>query len=553
METNYNNSIENKQVQPYLYAVINLGHSAISGMLAYKDGACIVPICLKSYPSIGVFHHGLLKNATAFREKISCLLNDFETEIYKQFKESVELTKIYVGISPISMQLIDWTYSRDNEQAEVITKGIMSQLNEDCLDDFLKEQEMKRGNNLLHIASLNPVYYVDKDYDTPCTAESIDRLTKQHIKVKQQMLCAKEKYVKIIKEQIQSINKTKELEIKFLGNPLVEAKQLQEEECQDYIYVNIGAGSTSIFMTDKGFFYKMFIYPMGGLSVTNDIQKFFRVSTELAEQLKIRYTKLDSIKIDGTIETAFKHSDIKHNDKSYSISNLNKLVFVRMREILLNVKTYIKKNYPRSSPNKIVFYGGGTKFCGFEQLIKYLEFDFCDVEIVSDIQPQIEQILSNIHNLSWDSRDITNEQIFTLISLTSYISSMDNYLSEEQGYSVHINQAISVEEDEEYQAPVRRRARKTNSVADKQAVIQEDFLEQQEEVIIEESVSETESEEQVSEEQVIEQTELPLASEDNNKASIEETIEDEVENNDSNEEESVEEVISSDDILGNYF
>ncbi len=554
MNNNYNNLTENIQAKPYLYAVINLGHSAISGMLAYKEGACIVPICLKSYSSIGVFHHGLLKNATAFREIISRLLNDFNVEINRRFKNGVELVKLYIGIAPVSMQLINWTYSREEETPQVITKGILSKLNEDCLNDFLKSQSEKRENSLTHIASLSPVYYVDKDFETPCTSASIDKLTKKSIMVKQQMLCVKEKYIKAIQEQILSINNSRELEIKFLANPLVEAKQWEEQECQDYVYVNLGAGSSSIFMTDKGYFYKMFIYPFGANSITNDIQKYFSISTELAEHFKVNYSQLDSIEIDGTIETAFKQKEIVWNGKNYSMSNLNKLVFVRMREILTNIKTYVEKIYRSSLPNKIIFYGGGTKLVGFENLVKYLEFDFCDVEIIPDLEFKVNQTLSNIHQISWNREELSNEQIFTLISLVNYISSMDNYLNEEQGYSVHINQAMSVEADLEYQAPIRRRPRKASPAVDSQSVVQE-------EIFANRSESSTTSEEE--KEEVITSPEeassdifrgKDIESSENDTSKADDMFQGElITENESPEEEVSEDVISSDDILGNYF
>ncbi len=489
MTDNYNNLMENEEVQPYLYAVINLGHSVISGMLAYKSGACVVPVCLKSCSSNDIFHHGLLKNATAFREKIADLINHFETEIKRLFKNRVELTNIYVGITPISMQLVDWTYRLNEEkgeqndtQAKLITKGILSKLKDDCLNDFLEAQKQKRGNRLQHIASLKPIYYVDKDFDTPYTAESLDHLIKKDIMVKQQMLCVKEKYVQTIKDQITSIYSTKTFDITFLANPLVEARQWEEEECQDYIYVNMGAGSTSIFMTDKRVLYKMFVYPIGTHSITNDIQKFFSISSELAEQLKLKYSRLDNIEIDGTIETAFKYEDVVYNGKSYSITNLNKLVFVRMREILMNVKAYIKNSYRHTVPNKIVFYGGGTKLVGFEELLKYLEFDFCDVELVSDLEAKVNQTLSNIHQIHWDRNEISSEQLFTLISLVNSVSSMDSYFNEEQGYSVYVNNAIAIDEDEEYQTPVRKQPHKTiTEVNNHQPIQQEELFEPEQE------------------------------------------------------------------------
>ncbi len=459
MNNNYHNDTEHIQASPYLYAVINLGHSAISGMLAYKDTACLMPICVKSYPSVDIFHHGLLKNATAFREKIRTLLDDFETAISKHFKDRVELTKIYIGITPISMKLIDWTYTRETDAPEIITKGIMSALNEQCLDDFLKNQSKDPSKELVRISSLRPVYYTDKDFETPCTAASIDKLCKRSLTVKQQMLCVKEKYVKTIREQIQSMYQNKHLDIQFLSNPLTEAKLWEEQECQDHIYINVGAGSTTIFMTDKGVFYKMFIYPFGSASVTNDIQKYFSISNELAEHFKVSYSELEHIDVDGTIETTFNQEDVIWGNKSYSMSKVNKLIFVRMREILLNTKAYINKEYRKSQPNKIVFYGGGTKLNGFKELIKFLGFDFCDVEIIDNIEDKINQTLSNIHQVKWDNQ-VSNEHIFTLMSLINYVSSTDKYLNEEQGYSVNIKQALEVQELEYNVTPRKRKSTK---------------------------------------------------------------------------------------------
>ncbi len=449
MNNKTNNNPYNKvQASPYIYATINFGHQAISGMLAYKEGSCIVPICIKNYPNRDTFWHGTLTNASKFREIMKQLINDFRHELNKLFKDKVELQKVYIGISPMSMTLVKWTYTQDFGETKELSKGIISMLNSSCIEDFEKTEE-RSLNKRTYIDLLKPIYYTDKNFDKANSAENISMLKKKSVEVNQQLLCIKEEYLNAIKETLKSNQAFPNLEFQFLGNPLAEAKFLSEKENQNYVYVNLGAGSTTIYMTQDGLFPKLIVLPLGGDSITNDIKNYFSISDELAESIKLKYSKFNEIDQFGTIETNFQYEDIIIEGKRFSISNLNKLVYLRMKEILLSVKRYIEREHQKSKANKIIFYGGGAKLKGLKSLLGHMKFKLSDIEVKTDISQKVEQICYNQHEISWD-KNINDEQIATLTALVDYVASANDMMDHEYGYSVHVKEALMPDFDDEF-------------------------------------------------------------------------------------------------------
>ncbi len=446
------NQSEKVQASPYIYATINFGHRAISGMLAYKEGPCLIPLCIKSYPNSDTFWHGSLTNAMKFREIMKLLINDFRSELSKNFKDNVSLQKVYIGISPMSMELVKWSYSENYDEPRQLTKGILNHLSSQCLESF-ETEEQKRERKRTYIDLLSPIYYTDKNFDKANTAESISMLKKRSVEVNQQLLCVKEEYLNAIKESLQSSQAFPDLDFHFFGNPLVEAKFWAERENQDYVYVNMGAGSTTIFMTKDGLFPQLIVLPLGGNTVTKDLKEYFSISEELAEELKIKYAEFNEIDQYDAIETNFQQPDVRIGDKVFSISNLNKLVFLRTYEILFTVKRYIERAHPNSKPNKIIFYGGGTHLQGFESLLTFLKFKTSDIEVKKDLSKKIEQTLYNQHQITWDT-SIKNEDICTLMALVNYVVSASSEMRDEYGYSVEVKDAFSLDFEEEFSVSV---------------------------------------------------------------------------------------------------
>ncbi len=532
----------------FLYAVINFGHSSISGMVAYEYAGSIVPICIKSYPSSGIFWHGTLSDTTSFKKIFRSLINDFESEVKKQFNgDQVKLQKIYIGISPLSMDLKEITYTEKYDSPQKITKGVLSFLQRECMEQF-QAFEAKKTENKVHIlGSLTPVYFIDDDFENPKYAENIQDLNKSKVCIKQQVICVKEAYINTIKEQIDTILQGNDIEIQFLSNPLIEAKFWKERESQDYIYINMGAGSTSVFMTKDGIFHKMLIFPFGGDTITNDIKKYFSISEELAEKLKVKYAEFEAIDEYKTIETAFNQQDIEFDNKTYSVSNLNKLVYVRLKDILLNIqKFYIKKEYSKKQPNKVIFYGGGANLQGFEEFLKYIKFNYRDIEIKTDLSKKINKTMDNIHNINWE-KETSQASLCTLLSLINYVDNPNKYHSLDYGYSFEVETVIT--SDETFSKfPINKRAKSskinTTKAEPTTIIVQDDIFTETEKIGGKEEAQAT-TEPEVEEEIKPINTEKELAPKETPKESpkIEEVV----------KEEEKGEILSPEELLGGVF
>ncbi|GBU08883.1 cell division protein FtsA [Gammaproteobacteria bacterium] len=141
------------------------------------------------------------------------------------------------------------------------------------------------------------------------------------------------------------------------------AAVLSEEEKENGVcLVNIGAGTTDVAIFYKGALCYTSILPIAGETVTSDISKMQRISTPLAETIKINYGACSqkSINIDEMVELPQANSV----SKRLSRQALVQVIEARYEEIFEMVQIEIERSGCNHLLSSIVLTGGGSLISG---------------------------------------------------------------------------------------------------------------------------------------------------------------------------------------------
>lgn len=134
--------------------------------------------------------------------------------------------------------------------------------------------------------------------------------------------------------------------------------------------VDVGAGTTSIAVYEEGKLIHFKVFPVGGAHITNDIAIGLRTSTEVAEEVKLRYGNALPANVNkkDVINMAEFGADLNFK---IAATQLTEIIEARVSEIfeLLNKEL---KSIDRKGllPGGIVFAGGGIKIPGTVELAK---------------------------------------------------------------------------------------------------------------------------------------------------------------------------------------
>jgi len=141
-----------------------------------------------------------------------------------------------------------------------------------------------------------------------------------------------------------------------------------DEKRLGVVLVDVGAGSTSITIFERGTLERFSIIPLGGDSVTNDITVGLQTGFDAAEAVKCRH---------GIAEVALAREEEKFKvqrigssaDKEFTTIELGFIIEPRMQEIFMLVKREVERmGYPRGLPSGYVFSGGGMLLKGADKL-----------------------------------------------------------------------------------------------------------------------------------------------------------------------------------------
>ena len=141
-----------------------------------------------------------------------------------------------------------------------------------------------------------------------------------------------------------------------------------DEKRLGVVLVDVGAGSTSISVFERGTLERFSVIPVGGDSVTNDITVGLQTGFDAAEAVKCRH---------GIAEVALAREEEKFKvqrignsvEKEYTTVELGYIIEPRMQEIFSLVAREVERlGFPRGLPGGYVFSGGGMLLKGADKL-----------------------------------------------------------------------------------------------------------------------------------------------------------------------------------------
>lgn len=336
------------------FVVINLGNAYITGMVARKrrDGR-IVPIATHREESKGSIRYGAIHNV----EEVSKIVGQILDELGKSLDDNAIIRGVYVGVACRSMQARPYTTSISlGAEGEIITSDHLQTLRDQA------EDARYSGMEILRVG--------DAHYAIDGKAESNPKGVRgRHLQAQFQIITVRRRVVDDIRVVFEG--KLGLIIREILIAPLAEAaiSLLPEEALLGSAFINIGAGTTSISIYNNRLLSALYVLPMGGDNVTQDLTDLKLLPKE-AERLKCKYGTmvLSKERKDDEVETS---SESGMGGRRLKLFDINKYVVARMNEILNNVEHIIKtSDVADDIRSGYVFSGGATSIGGFAEYVK---------------------------------------------------------------------------------------------------------------------------------------------------------------------------------------
>lgn len=152
-------------------------------------------------------------------------------------------------------------------------------------------------------------------------------------------------------------------------SPLASARAVLTEEQKELgvALVDIGFGTTSIAVFERGEIKDFHIFPVGASNITNDIAIGLRVEIKTAERIKRDFATLKTASKKGAKEKL----KVPETLTEFSRKFLNDIVESRVGEIFNEVEKSLKKiSKAEPLPSGVVLTGGGAKMPGIVEFAK---------------------------------------------------------------------------------------------------------------------------------------------------------------------------------------
>ena len=188
--------------------------------------------------------------------------------------------------------------------------------------------------------------------------------------------------LKTLKETLLSYNiKIDKIVAKSIAG--ANAAILNNEDKKDFLFLDIGAGSTEIAIISDGIIKTTDSIPFGGIYITNDIMKSINVDFYHAETINRYYSKLDKDVYGSNM--ILDCNSKKTTSKFISNDLLYDIIESRIEEIVQLIYNHIKTNLYDDNENffknlNIVIAGGCTNSNSFNNTLTK-KFN-CNIEII---------------------------------------------------------------------------------------------------------------------------------------------------------------------------
>ncbi len=199
----------------------------------------------------------------------------------------------------------------------------------------------------------------------------------------------------------------------FTPSPLAASRAVLNDEQKELgvALIDIGAGTTSVAVFEKGDLVDFAIFPIGSANITNDIAICLRTEIKTAERIKKEFGTLKP----GTKKGRSDKITIPEKGLSLSSNLLNNIIEARATDIFSALQKSLKKiSGGEPLPAGIVLTGGGSKLPGLVEFAKQKFKLPCRLSKLTSL-PQIEEpefsTCSGLLLAAFDNGEANSEKI----------------------------------------------------------------------------------------------------------------------------------------------
>lgn len=310
---------------------IELGTSKIVGIVSRKNEQGITTIIAsETLASEGCVKHGVIYNIELASGKIKRLINLLENKIGEKIGFA------YVSISGKGLKAVEHSEVKLLDGNTPITLGMLDDMEQNAK---LNKPEFYNNYNLYQSH-----YLLDeKQEDNPIGKTGLRLETKSIIVIGPPNL--KNNLKKCLDEKNNIKIKSYVIGAIASGVLLLD----QDDKSAGCVLIDFGAGTTTASIYKEGLLKYMVVIPFGGASITKDIRSM-GFDGETAENIKIKYGYVGKMHLNG-------ESD---KPKDLNLRELNKVIQLRMDEIVLNVLARLNESGHFTDMNSGVFITGGA-------------------------------------------------------------------------------------------------------------------------------------------------------------------------------------------------
>lgn len=130
--------------------------------------------------------------------------------------------------------------------------------------------------------------------------------------------------------------------------------------------IDMGAATTSVAVYEEGDLQHLGVIPVGANNITNDLAIMLKITSDAAEDVKLRFVTAEFIESDKDIVLKKGREEIR-----FSRNEVNEIVKARLTEIFERVDDQLKlAGYSHRLPEGVVIVGGGARMRGIEAFAK---------------------------------------------------------------------------------------------------------------------------------------------------------------------------------------
>ena len=326
-------------------AVIDLGTSKIKGVVGRKNENNVISIMDSEIIDSGnSVRRGMVYNIEEAGAIIRKLLTLLENSI------GDKIGKVYVSLTGQSLHTLEFRERVMLSSGGIVTQDVVDQLNSSAIKYTPDLQK--------NYAVADVEYYIDSK-----TEKNPVGVTGSEVEASFQIVVGRPNLLSNIEKSVTGKAKLPIADY-IVGALASAAVTLNEEEKElGCVFIDFGAGTTSVSVYKDGILRRFVVIPFGGKSITKDISALNFTEND-AEQLKIKFGKAIE-----THESPFFSSPFS-SKPDIDLTELNRVIGLRLDEITANIIEQIHlSGYENKLGAGVVITGGASQL---KNLTEYL-------------------------------------------------------------------------------------------------------------------------------------------------------------------------------------